>query len=401
MDSNDRRDCALTVTLIAMTALASAMGVGRFALTPLLPLMQAVSGLSLSQGAWLAGANYAGYLVGALACSAVVPAPRHAARIGLVAVALSILGMALTTHHASWLALRFAAGVASAYVLVGVSAWALPALVACDRAAWSGWVFSGVGVGIAVAGSVGLVAGLGGYPPGQAWLLLGAASALAAALAWRPMRSAGSIASAAEGHAVRLGARGWRLVLCYGSFGFGYIIPATFLPAMARDLIADPAVFGWIWPAFGATAAASTVIAAMGFRRTPSRRVWAIGQFVMAIGVSTPVLFPSAGALLVAAVCVGGTFMVTTMAGMQEARRLAGADAPRWMAAMTAAFALGQLAGPLMVGVAVSSGASGMVGPSLVAAAVLSAGAWTLLRPEPVAATHQARRPPSAVSSRP
>src|SRR6185295_17281885 len=49
-----------------LAGLAAAMGVGRFAFTPLLPLMQA-DGLTLAQGAWLAGANYLGYLMGALA----------------------------------------------------------------------------------------------------------------------------------------------------------------------------------------------------------------------------------------------------------------------------------------------------------------------------------------------
>src|SRR5207244_10026968 len=42
-----------------------------------------------------------------------------------------------------------------------------------------------------------------------------------------------------------------RLVACYGAFGFGYIIPATFLPVMAREVIDDPLVFGWAWPLFG------------------------------------------------------------------------------------------------------------------------------------------------------
>ena len=43
---------------------------------------------------------------------------------------------------------------------------------------------------------------------------------------------------------------------------------------------------------------------------------------------------------------IGGTFMVLTMAGMQEARRITGNAAPRLIAAMTAAFAIGSVAGP-------------------------------------------------------
>ncbi|HEY9208403.1 MAG TPA: YbfB/YjiJ family MFS transporter, partial [Acidovorax sp.] len=53
-----------------MLALAVAMGVGRFAFTPLLPMMLHDGVLTLAEGSWLATANYVGYLVGALACMA-------------------------------------------------------------------------------------------------------------------------------------------------------------------------------------------------------------------------------------------------------------------------------------------------------------------------------------------
>ena len=75
----------------------------------------------------------------------------------------------------------------------------------------------------------------------------------------------------------------------------------------------------------------------------------------MAAGVVAPVIASNAGMLLFAAIAIGGTFMVLTMAGMQEARRVAGNGAPRLIAAMTAAFAIGQLLGPIVVSVASSS----------------------------------------------
>ena len=54
------------VALAALAALAVSQGIGRFAFTPILPMMQQDTGLSVPEGGWLASANYLGYLVGAL-----------------------------------------------------------------------------------------------------------------------------------------------------------------------------------------------------------------------------------------------------------------------------------------------------------------------------------------------
>ncbi|HKB55668.1 MAG TPA: YbfB/YjiJ family MFS transporter, partial [Ramlibacter sp.] len=57
------------VAIAGMLSLAVAMGIGRFAFTPLLPLMLAQHLVDLSGASWLASANYLGYLLGALACT--------------------------------------------------------------------------------------------------------------------------------------------------------------------------------------------------------------------------------------------------------------------------------------------------------------------------------------------
>jgi predicted MFS family arabinose efflux permease len=89
------------------------------------------------------------------------------------------------------------------------------------------------------------------------------------------------------------------------------------------------------------------------------------------------VLAPGIAGIMLAALFVGGTFMVTTMAGMQEARRVAGERARGLMAAMTSAFAVGQIAGPL--GVSLVAGADQGFSPVLLAASlVLAASAYAL-----------------------
>jgi hypothetical protein len=287
-------------------------------------------------------------------------------------------------------ALRFLAGVASALVLVGVSSWALPILAARGRGSWSGWVYSGVGVGIFVCGLVGLATGVLAVPPRAAWLLLGAVSAAVAALCWEPLGA--DLAAAAPLRGAPHGglpASTWRLVLAYGAFGFGYIVPATFLPAAARQVVSDPAVFSWTWPVFGLAAATSTAATSRWWRDAAPRSVWVGAQLVMAAGVLAPALRMSVSTLLCCALLVGGTFMVVTMAGIQEARRIAGASAPRLIAAMTAAFAVGQLVGPFTVTSLGTSSSPGIALPHGIAAAVILLGVVVLAigaAPAPAAA---------------
>src|ERR1700743_662103 len=82
---------AAAAAAIGLLALASAMGIGRFSLTPILPLTQQDAHLTLSLGGWLATANYVGYLAGALVCILTTPRPALAIRWGLAAVGLTPL----------------------------------------------------------------------------------------------------------------------------------------------------------------------------------------------------------------------------------------------------------------------------------------------------------------------
>ncbi|MGH8457219.1 MAG: YbfB/YjiJ family MFS transporter, partial [Stenotrophobium sp.] len=146
---------AAGVAWAGLAALAIAMGVGRFAFTPLLPMMRADAGLSLAAAGWLASANYLGYLLGALT-AARLPAS-VAIRGGLLLIAAVTFGMGIGQDFIFWLALRLLAGIASAWVLVQVSAWALERLAQLQRPALSGAVFAGVGAGIAGAGALCMV----------------------------------------------------------------------------------------------------------------------------------------------------------------------------------------------------------------------------------------------------
>jgi MFS family permease len=370
----------MRIALAGLAALAVAMGIGRFAFTPILPMMLQDTGLSVAGGGWLASVNYLGYFLGALWAGAMRVRPALAIRAGLAAIALATLAMSLDAGFGGWAVLRFLAGVASAWVLIHTSSWVLERVVPLGRPILAGVLYAGVGTGIAVAGVLCVALMTAHAGSSAAWLLLGIASLAVTCLVWPVF----SFSNEAETRTVRDSFWTWeqaRLVAAYGTHGFGYIIPATFLPVMAKEVVDNPAVFGWAWPVYGAAAALSTLGVALlsGWHAKPggNRVAWIASQLVMALGVAAPVVSPSVGGIALAALCVGGTFVVITMAGLQVARTVAGAQAPRLMAAMTAAFAAGQVAGPLAVSLLV--GAGGFSAALLIACAVLVAGAVLLM----------------------
>ena len=84
---DDRRG-AWRAALACMVTLAVAMGLGRFAFTPMLPVMLHEGKLDLQAGGVLASLNYLGYFVGALSCAAIRFRPASMVRVGLVATAV-------------------------------------------------------------------------------------------------------------------------------------------------------------------------------------------------------------------------------------------------------------------------------------------------------------------------
>ena len=383
---------AWPVWLAGALALAVAMGVGRFAFTPLLPLMQREGLVGEAGGAALAAVNYAGYLLGALSAARLAARPRRLVLASLLATVLVTLAAGLVQSVAAWLLLRCAAGVFSAWVMVGVSAWAMGELARRGRPELGGRVYAGVGLGILLAG--GLAWWRAGDGAAALWLQLGLLAlpaVLVVALAWPREVGAAATAATRTGPAETGGHRG--LVLSYGLFGFGYILPATYLPAMARALVDDPRLFGLAWPAFGAAAALSTLATGWALRRHLAR-VWSVCHGMLAVGAALPLLSRSGPAIGAAALAVGGSFMVATMAGLQLARQRAATNPAPLLSRMVASFAAGQIAGPLLVLLLAQLGVARSIEATLALAALLLllSAVWLYRQSTPVSAENDDAR---------
>lgn len=391
----------LRIAFTGTALLVLALGIGRFVLTPLLPLMQADAGLNLVAGGWLASINMLGYLAGSLICALLPMRARPALRAALPVVAVATFGMGLTDAVPLWLALRFVAGVASAALMVHGIAWSMGQLRAAGRADLEGVAFSGTGAGIVATGL--LVAGLRplGATAAELWAGFGVLSIPIVFFIWRSLNAtAAPTAAGAVRDTAAPSGPAWALAAMYGLLGFAYMIPAVYLPLIAGDQLHLPALREWFWPLFGAAAALATLALPRLPERIGNRTALAACCMSMLAGMLLSVAWPSIAGLCIGTVLVGSATMPVVVLTMREARLLAPRDPTRLIAALTTAFGIGQAASPL-AGAWLAERTHGFGVPMLMAAATTAVALGFALVRAPARRTRRCPRQGSPARPRP
>ncbi len=381
---HDRRG-AWRAALACMVTLAVAMGLGRFAFTPMLPIMLSEGKLELAGGGLLASLNYLGYFFGAVSCAAIGIKASSMVRGGLLATAVLLVGMGLLHSFIGWGVLRAAAGVVSAWVFVFASGWGLRRLAETNAPTLAGVIYTGPGIGIAMTGLLGGALGRWGSEAG--WIGLGLLAVVLIAAIWRVFddgERAGAVAggAAASPAAATGGASGsasarvdaiW-LVALYGLAGFGYIITATFLPVIARQALPGSPWPDFFWPLFGAAIIPGALIGARAPVHWDNRLLLAAAYALQALGVVFSVVWPTIAGFAIGSLLLGMPFTAITLFAMREARRLRGNAAAGLIGYATASYGVGQIVGPLFAAPLAQRTGSFQL-PLLVAAAALALGA--------------------------
>ncbi len=375
----DRRD-AWRAALACMVTLAVAMGLGRFAFTPMLPIMLHEGKLELAGGGVLASLNYLGYFLGAVSCAAIGVKASTMVRGGLVATAVLLIGMGLLHSFTGWGVLRWAAGVMSAWVFVFASGWGLRWLAETNAPTLGGVIYTGPGIGIAMTGLLGGALGRWGSEAG--WIGLGLLAFVLIAVIWRVFDD-GQSAAAKSGApvAVASGAAAtgadrndaiW-LVSLYGLAGFGYIITATFLPVIARQALPESSWPDYFWPLFGLAIIPGALIGARAPTHWDNRLLLAVAYALQALGVVLSVAWPTIVGFAFGSLLLGMPFTAITLFAVREARRLRGNAAAGLIGYATASYGVGQIVGPLFAAPLAQRTGSFQL-PLLVAAAALALG---------------------------
>ena len=405
------------IALAGAVALAVAMGIGRFAFTPLLPMMLADGVIDLPHASWLASANYLGYFLGALLCTfqpwiwARLPflpllAFSLLVRAGLLATGVLTLAMAWQMQ-AAWPLLRFAAGVTSAVMFVFTSGWCLSQLAKRGVPEMGGVIYMGPGAGILLSGlfASGMVAWH--WTAASGWLIFGALAFVLTALVWKIFRGDEERLSARgaapvrsrQGAALPRRSEIGLLTVAYGLAGFGYIITATFLPVIARAALPGSSWLDLFWPLFGVGIMVGALVATKIPGYFDRRRLLATCYFIQALGISIPLLSPSLAGFALGSLLLGLPFTAIPFFARQEVRRLRPGAAASFMGLLAATYGMGQIVGPPLVALTIkhslSTGAGFTLSLAIAAGALLVGAAlyaW-MARVYPLSAASAAASP--------
>lgn len=351
---------ALHIALAGMLSLAVVMGLGRFAFTPLMPMMLHESRLNLQEASWLASANYVGYLLGAVLCMLQphiwkryhYPSLSSArmVRIALITIAALTALMALDSP-VSWTYFRFITGSMTAVGFVYTSSWCLAHLAQRNASTTGGIIYAGPGVGITISGLFASLMVAYDYHAAQGWCAFGLLAAIATAIVWRVFQDdetspeithqQASIILTGGTHSEKIA-----LTAAYGLAGFGYIITATFLPVIARAALPDSIWPDLFWPILGIGVATGAILSSRIPSRIDQRQLLIVCYVMQALGVVMSNWSPTLFGFAMGSILVGLPFTAITFFVMQIGRNLHPQSAASMIGLLTASFGACQIAGP-------------------------------------------------------
>ncbi|HZB92818.1 MAG TPA: YbfB/YjiJ family MFS transporter [Stellaceae bacterium] len=326
---------------------ASLIGIGlaRFAYTPLIPALIAAGWFAPSAAAYLGAANLAGYLAGALLarpCAARTGAVGML-RAGMVLAVAGFFACAVPVSFLWYFLWRFVAGFSGGVLMVLAAPTVLPHVPPARRGLVGGAIFTGVGLGIALSGT--LVPLLLRFGLGLTWCALGGLAAALTLLGWSGWPHAPRPARAAT---VGPAPHGLPLLALYGEYALnavGLVPHMVFLvDYIARGLGEGVARGAQYWVVFGLGAVCGPSIAGHVADRIGFARALRLAFVLEAASVGLVAVATGPAALLVSSAVVGAFVPGIVGLVLGRAHELThGADgAQRAWSFATIAFAAGQ-----------------------------------------------------------
>ena len=333
-----------------ISLLVIAMGISRFAFTPILPFMRIDEHLSFSQGGWLASCNYIGYFIGALGAGFIFKSKKGFLLLNVLFNITSILLMGFIDSYSIWLLLRFIAGLTGGFIFVLTSSIVMDYLATHLLTRFGGYVFSGIGLGIAISGLI--VPYFESHVAWQGtWIGLSIISLLffvITLLLWRKVSIHNNVQLPKTNDTnIWHGFMPW-LIVAYGLEGLGYIVTGTFLVDIVYNIEAlrDFAGYSWVFVGLAAIPSAPLWMRSMARFSTISMMIFA--YMLQILGILLPVVSQSVWSVLLSACLFGFTFVGLVTMSTSYGRDLFPKQSAYVVSMLTTFYALGQIIGPVI-----------------------------------------------------
>lgn len=307
-------------TLAGFAALLVGIGIGRFAYPPLIPALVQQHWFGAPEADYLAATALAGYVVGAFAAGHRLwkPGPKITIRTSMIIASASFVACVKPLGFDWFFLWRFLAGVAGGFLMVT----AVPAIItrtpAEQRGRASGVIFTGIGAGIAAAGTI--VPMLARRSLAEAWLGIGIAGFVLTTITWSywPHLASPVPDRPVASRRMRLTAPIVLLLAAYCGAAAGFAPHSVFwVDFIARGLRRGLASGGHYWVMMGFAAAAGPLFAGSIADRVGFGLSLRCALLVEAVGVGLPVFSQTTAALTLSSILLGSMSMavVTLAAG--------------------------------------------------------------------------------------
>lgn len=296
-------------TIAGLSGSFVAIGLARFAYTPLLPSLIGQHWFTASDAVTLGAANFAGYLAGAVLGRPVAASisNRSSLRLFMAVATFAFFACAFPLSTTWFFVWRFLSGLAGGAIMVLVATTILPHIPTKRRGFVSGMIFLGLGLGIAASGTVVpelLLIGLK-----ETWIGLGVLSLLLTAVSWFgwPNTEPQAASAPKQVHSHK-SARGPLLILYsqYAANALG-LVPAMILLVdyIVRGLNGSAQLGAAYWILYGIAAITGPVLCGFAADRIGFRSSYRIALLLQGVAGLLLATSSNAVALIVATVILG------------------------------------------------------------------------------------------------
>lgn len=340
--------------LTCVLGVVATIGIARFAYTPMIPEMARGVGLSESVAGYLAAANYAGYLSGALLISFIHSLALKARlyKVGLLTAVLTSMAMALTTLEPVWYLLRYLSGLSSSAGMLLGSGLLMHWLMKHHHKAELGIFFSGLGIGIVITAILAvLIKDM--FTWEQQWLVYGGVTLLLILPVWVWLPDFSVEQSLPKHHTQQITMPSSFmpiLQLAYFCAGAGYVISATFLITIAESIEAL-AGQGWmIWLVAGLSCAPASALWDKVVNVTGQWQALFAAYLLNALSILILLLSHELMAVIISALIYGASFIGIVGMMLSMVGRLFPDNPSRPMSRLTFSYGIAQVIAPAIVG---------------------------------------------------